>query len=90
MLEGVPTLGVVSNLDKKIYGCYHSDCDAFNLVNEEHIRNTARFGTMILYGLANAEILPAQKMDSETTKQFLIDNNLKEPLVIAGEWKWEK
>jgi len=90
MLEGVPTLEVVSNLDKKIYGCYHSDCDAFNLVNEEHIRNTARFGTMILYGLANAEILPAQKMDSETTKQFLIDNNLKEPLVIAGEWKWEK
>ncbi len=90
MLEGVPILGVVSNLDKSIYGCYHSDCDDFSLVNENHLRNTARFGTMILYGLANAEKLPAKKMDSETTKQFLIDNHLKEPLVIAGDWKWEK
>lgn len=90
MLEGVPILSVHSNLDRSIYGCYHSDCDDFNLVNEQHVINTARFGTMMLYGLANAEKLPADKMDSETTKQFMIDNNLKEPLIIAGEWKWEK
>lgn len=89
MLEGVPILSVASNLDRSIYGCYHSDCDDFNLVNEAHIRNTARFGTMILYALANAEKLPAEKMDSETTKQFMIDNNLEEPLRIAGEWKWD-
>jgi len=90
MLEGVPILGVDSNLDRSIYGCYHSDCDDFKLVNEQHMINTARFGTMILYGLANADKLPATKMDSETTKQFMIDNNLKEPLIIAGDWKWEK
>lgn len=90
MLEGVPILGINSKLDRSIYGCYHSDCDDFKLVNETHIRNTARFGTMILYGLANADQLPAKKMDSETTKQFMIDNNLKEPLIIAGDWKWEK
>jgi carboxypeptidase Q len=90
MLEGVPILSVASNLDRSIYGCYHSDCDDFKLVNETHIRNTARFGTMILYALANAEKLPAEKMDSETTKQFMIDNNLEEPLRIAGEWKWDK
>jgi carboxypeptidase Q len=90
MLEGVPILSMHSNLDRSIYGCYHSNCDDFNLVNEEHIRNTARFGTMILYGLANAEALPAAKMDSETTKQFMIDNNLKEALVIGGDWKWDK
>lgn len=88
MLEGVPILSIISNLDRSIYGCYHSDCDDFNLVNETHIRNTARFGTMILYALANADKLPADKMDSETTKQFMIDNNLEEPLRIAGEWKW--
>lgn len=88
MLEGVPIVGVISNLDRSIYGCYHSDCDDFNLVNEQHMVNTARFGTMILYGLANADQLPAQKMDSETTKQFMIDNNLKEPLKIGGDWKW--
>lgn len=89
MLEGVPILGVVSNLDRSIYGCYHSDCDDFKLVNEQHLVNTARFGTMILYAVADAEKLPAEKMDSETTKQFMIDNNLKEPLVIAGDWKWD-
>ncbi len=89
MLEGVPIVGVISNLDRSIYGCYHSDCDDFELVNESHMINTARFGTMILYGLANADVLPAKKMDSETTKQFMIENNLKEPLTIAGDWKWE-
>ena len=90
MLEGVPILGVISNLDRSIYKCYHSDCDDFSLVNEQHMINTARFGTMILYAVADAEQLPAAKMDSETTKQFMIDNNLKEPLIIAGDWKWEK
>lgn len=89
MLEGIPILSITSNLDKSIYGCYHSDCDDFKLVNEAHIRNTARFGTMILYALANAEKLPADKMDSETTKKFMIDNGLEEPLRIAGDWKWD-
>jgi Iap family predicted aminopeptidase len=90
MLEGVPILSVHSNLDRSIYGCYHSDCDDFNLVNEEHMTNTARFGTMMLYALANAENLPATKMDSETTKQFMIDNDLKDKLIIGGDWKWEQ
>ncbi|MCE7865025.1 MAG: M20/M25/M40 family metallo-hydrolase [Bacteroidetes bacterium CHB5] len=89
MLEGVPILSVIGNLDRSIYRCYHADCDDFSLVNKNHITNTARFGTMILFALANAETLPAVKMDSETTKQFMIDNNLEEPLRIAGEWKWE-
>ncbi|MFD0795945.1 M20/M25/M40 family metallo-hydrolase [Maribacter chungangensis] len=90
MLEGVPILSIHSNLDRAVYGCYHSDCDHFDLVNKDHITNTARFGTMMLYGLANAETLPATKMDSETTKQFMIDNNLKEKLIIGGDWKWEE
>ncbi|WP_047246785.1 M20/M25/M40 family metallo-hydrolase [Maribacter thermophilus] len=90
MLEGVPILSVHSNLDRSIYGCYHSDCDDFNLVNKEHMTNTARFGTMMLYALANADTLPATKMDSETTKNFMIKNNLKEKLIIGGDWKWEK
>ncbi len=89
MLEGVPILSVISNLDPSIYSCYHADCDDFKLVNKDHITNTARFGTMILYALANADKLPADKMDSETTKQFMIDNDLEEPLKIAGDWKWD-
>jgi hypothetical protein len=90
MLEGVPILSVNSNLDRSIYGCYHSDCDNFNLVNKAHMTNTARFGTMMLYSLANADKLPATKMDSETTKEFMIKNNLKEKLIIGNDWKWEK
>jgi len=90
MLEGVPILSIHSNLDRSIYGCYHSDCDDFNLVNEEHITNTSRFGTMMLYGLANADVLPATKMDSETTKEFMIKNDLKEKLIIGGDWKWKE
>ena len=89
MIEGVPILSVIGNLDRSIYRCYHADCDDFSLVNKTHITNTARFGTMILYALADADQLPADKMDSETTKQFMIDNNLEEPLRIAGEWKWK-
>ena len=90
MLEGVPILSVNSNLDRSIYGCYHSDCDDFNLVNEEHMTNTSRFGTMMLYALANADVLPATKMDSETTKEFMIKNDLKEKLIIGNDWKWEE
>ena len=43
----------------------------------------------MLYALANVEKLPATKMDSETTRQFMIDNNLKEKLMIGGDWRWE-
>jgi len=88
MLAGVPILSVHSNLDKKIYNCYHADCDSFDLVNEEHIRNTTRFGTMMLYAVADAENLPAKKMNSEETKQFMIDNGLEENLKMQGDWKW--
>ena len=90
MLEGVPILSVNSNLDRSIYGCYHSDCDDFNLVNKDHMTNTSRFGTMMLYALANADVLPATKMDSETTKEFMIKNDLKEKLIIGNDWKWEE
>ncbi|MFM8346701.1 MAG: M20/M25/M40 family metallo-hydrolase [Bacteroidota bacterium] len=89
MLEGVPVASMHSNLDRSIYRCYHADCDGFDLVNEEHLRNTARFGSMLLLGIADAEKLPGVRMNSEQTRQFLIDNNLKEPLKIAGDWKWK-
>ncbi len=88
MLEGVPVLSLNGELERSVYGCYHADCDDFNLVDQPTLVNIVRFGTMTLYGVANAETLPAKKMDSETTKQFMIDNNLEEPLRIAGDWKW--
>ncbi len=90
MLEGIPILSVNSNLERSIYGCYHSDCDDFKLVDKEHITNTARFCTMMIYALADVDKLPATKMDSETTKEFMIKNNLKEKLILGNDWKWEK
>lgn len=89
MLEGVPTLDLIGKLDRSVYGCYHANCDDFKLVNKQHVLNTSRFGTMVLYGLANADKLPATKMDSETTRKFMIDNHLEEPLRLAGDWKWD-
>ena len=88
MLEGIPFLSLNSNLDKKVYDCYHSDCDGFNLVNKEHITNTVRFGTMSLLGLANAPSLPAKPLNENDTKAFLEKSELKENLVMQGDWKW--
>jgi len=89
ILEGIPVISMHSNLDRSIYRCYHADCDDFDLVNPEHIKNTTRFGTMALYALANAEKLPAAQMSSDETRQFMIDKGLEENLKMQGDWKWE-
>jgi Iap family predicted aminopeptidase len=89
ILEGIPVVSMHSNLDRSIYRCYHADCDDFNLVNPEHIKNTTRFGTMAFYSLANAEKLPAVQMSSDETRQFMISHNLEENLKMQGDWKWE-
>jgi carboxypeptidase Q len=89
MLAGVPIISMHSNLDRSIYGCYHADCDDFDLVNEEHIRNTTRFASMVLYEVANADTLPAVRMTSDQTKQFMIDNGLEANLKLQGDWQWD-
>ena len=89
MLAGVPIVGMHSNLDRSIYRCYHADCDDFDLVNEEHIRNTTRFASMALYEIANADQLPANRMTSDQTRQFMIDNDLEANLRLQGDWKWD-
>lgn len=89
MIQGIPYLSASSNLDRSIYGCYHSDCDDFSLVNEEHIRNNVRFSSMMLYALADAEQLPAKRQSDSETKAFLEENGLKLKLQIGGDWRWE-
>ena len=89
LLAGIPVVSMHSNLDRSIYRCYHADCDDFNLVNPDHIRNTTRFGTMTLYAIANAEKLPAAQMSSEETRQFMIEHKLEENLKMQGDWKWD-
>lgn len=89
MLQGVPYTSPSSNLDRSIYGCYHSDCDDFDLVNKDHMVNNVRFSSMMLYALADADTLPAQKLNDTETKAFLENHDLKLKLQIGGDWRWE-
>jgi Zn-dependent M28 family amino/carboxypeptidase len=90
MLHGVPTGGGAGgSLPKGAGPCYHADCDVFSLVEDKGMRNTVRFNTMLLYGIADAGELKAKHFTDEETRLFLIKNNLKEPLTIAGEWRWK-
>jgi Zn-dependent M28 family amino/carboxypeptidase len=88
MMEGVPVVGLVGNLEQKVYSYYHSNGDDFSLVNEEHLKNTVRFGGMFLWELANLEEIPAKNLDFEQTKEFLIQQGLREELELGNEWKW--
>ncbi len=88
MLEGVPVMGPVGNLDPDVYKCYHADCDGIELVNEEHLVNNVRFCSMMLYELDRAQELPAQKLDSESTRKLLEAQGLKLKLQIQGDWRW--
>lgn len=88
MLEGIPVVSLVSNLDPSVYACYHSDCDDMELVDRTHMENTVRFTTMMLYELANTDTLPALKLNDQETRQFLAGQGLKEKLVLGGDWKW--
>ncbi len=89
MLQGIPTISPVGQLDPGIFGCYHADCDDFNLINEAHIRDNVRFSSMVLYSLADSETLPSSRMSDEETKEFLIRSGLRLKLTIGGDWRWE-
>jgi hypothetical protein len=90
MLEGVPTGGAAGgSLPNNAGPCYHADCDDFKLVDEKGMQNTVRFNAMLLYGLADADSLPAKRLTDEEIKALMIKNNLKEALQIAGDWRWK-
>ncbi|MBK6264417.1 M20/M25/M40 family metallo-hydrolase [Marivirga sp. S37H4] len=88
MMEGVPVVGLVGQLDRKVYDFYHSNGDDFELVNESHLKNTVRFGSMFLLELANTDTIPAQSLTFEQTKKFMIDQGLREELELGNEWRW--
>ena len=88
MLEGVPTGMPLSSLSSELLGCYHADCDRFNLINKTHITNGTRFSAMLLYALANASEIPAKKLDSNKTRDQLAAQGLKKELIIGKDWKW--
>jgi len=89
MLQGIPIAGASGSLDREILNCYHADCDMFRWVKENEMKNTVRYGAMLLYGLADASVLNATHMTDDVLKEKLLEANLKEPLQIAGEWRWK-
>lgn len=90
MLHGVPTGGAAGGrLPNNAGPCYHADCDGFKLVDEQGMKNTVRFNTMLLFGIADTDVLKAKHFTDAETREFLLKSNLKEPLKIAGEWRWE-
>lgn len=88
MLEGVPIAGLSGRLDPSVLQCYHADCDSFDLVDEQQLKNTVRIGAMYLYALANAPQFPVKRLGDEKTKDFLISQGLKQELVLGQEWRW--
>ncbi len=90
MINGVPTASPTGSIAPEAIGCYHADCDRFNLIKKQDLNNTVRYSAMLLYALANAEDLPAKRLDDNQTKEFLIKQNLKKELIIGKDWRWEE
>lgn len=90
MLEGIPYASPNAQFQAGVLDCYHSDCDDFNLVQEEAMKKTARYTAFLLYCLANTDKLPAEVLDREATKKWLISHGLKEKLVLGKDWPFEE
>lgn len=88
MLEGIPTGAPAGRLGPEIFGCYHANCDNFNLVKRDEIVNGARFSSMLLYALSHTDNFPAKKLDSNKTRDLLTEQGLKKELIIGKDWKW--
>jgi len=90
MLYGVPTGGGSGGgLPNNAGPCYHADCDVFPLVDEKGMKNTVRFSAMLLYGIADAPEIRSKHFTDEETRDFLLNNKLKEALQLEGEWRWK-
>lgn len=88
MIQGVPTMNPNGHFSPEALGCYHANCDKINIIDKKEMMNTVKFTSMMLYALANTTELKAKKLNSEATKQFLIDQGLKTELVIGKDWRW--
>ena len=90
MLEGIPTGGGFGGkLPNNSGPFYHSDEDSFKLVDEQELKNTVRYSAMLTYALANTSEIPVGVQGEKELEAFLESQNLKEPLTIAGEWRWK-
>ncbi len=90
LLRGIPTGGAGGGrLSREALDCYHADCDDLELVDDLEMRQTVRIGTMLSFGIANTGQIQAKRLSDSEIKQLLLDNNLKDALVISGDWRWD-
>lgn len=90
MLAGVPVSSSNGKLPPGAWGCYHADCDHFNLVIKDQLNNNVRYIAMMLYALANEDKLPVYYRNSDETKDLMIQYKLKDELILGNEWHWAK
>ena len=88
LMEGIPAADPLGKLTRSVLDCYHANCDDFSLVNKKEMENTVKYTTMLLYGLANTEQIPAKKLDFYSTKEFFIKHKLRHELELGNEWRW--
>ena len=89
MLQGIPIAGCTGgSLPNNSAPYYHSDGDVFKLVDEQELKNTVRYASMLVYALASTEEIPVARQTETELKAFLEENDLEVPLKIAGEWRW--
>lgn len=89
MLQGVPIIGLSQSQFKKgALNCYHANCDTFDFVEEEGLKNNVILETYLLYKLSNLKEIPSKRWTDEETKNALIKGNLDTPLRISGDWRW--
>ncbi len=90
ILEGIPTGGGAGGkLPNNSGPYYHSDGDVFKLVDEQGLKNTVRNGAILAYALANTVKIPITNQTETELETFLLEQRLKVPLKIAGEWRWK-
>lgn len=90
MLNGIPVLAFAGSLPPKVSYCYHADCDNFDLVNRAEVEKTVRIVSMYLYALASSRQLPAQRLSSTEVRDLMIQQRLKEPLILGNDWQWDQ
>ena len=88
MIEGLPTIAPVSVLPPAITNCYHANCDRIGLVNKDALKRAVSAVSMLLYASADASEIPAKRLDSNKTRDYLVAQGLKKELVSGQNWKW--
>jgi len=86
LMEGISTFTPLCRYQP--YHTYHTSADTQQYITPEMINSNIRTSAKMIYALANSPVLPAVQLNNEQLRQYLIDNQLQEELVVSGDWIW--